>query len=218
MKTTAYNSIRQKIISCEYAPGMYLNEEVVAKDLGLSRTPIRDALGRLEQEGLLEVKSKKGISVAPFTVNTINMIFEVRLMYEPYFILNYGNLIPREHLERLYAIFINSPSVRIGSKGNPYFFEIDNEFHQMIVDACPNIYLRKSYDTISAQNERLRRLTGTVSAKRAEETTIEHLAVLRPCFEDDWKTAAEKLTYHLEQSKRVSFETLINNQNQTIPL
>ena len=53
LKTLAYNKIRQKIVTCEYAPGTFLNEEILTEALGLSRTPIRDALSRLEQEGLI---------------------------------------------------------------------------------------------------------------------------------------------------------------------
>ena len=52
LKTQAYNAIRRKIVTCEYAPGTFINEELLTNELGLSRTPIRDALSRLEQEGL----------------------------------------------------------------------------------------------------------------------------------------------------------------------
>ena len=90
LKTQAYNTIRQKIVTCEYAPGTFLNEELLTSELGLSRTPIRDALSRLEQEGLIEIKPKKGILVMPLSINTISMIFEVRQLYEPYILLNYG--------------------------------------------------------------------------------------------------------------------------------
>ena len=48
LKTQAYNTIRQKIVTCEYAPGTFLNEELLTTELGLSRTPVRDALSRLE--------------------------------------------------------------------------------------------------------------------------------------------------------------------------
>ena len=74
LKTQAYNTIRQKIVTCEYAPGTFLNEELLTTELGLSRTPVRDALSRLEQEGLIEIKPKKGIIVMPLSINTINMI------------------------------------------------------------------------------------------------------------------------------------------------
>ena len=83
LKTQAYNTIRQKIATCEYAPGTFLNEELLTTELGLSRTPVRDALSRLEQEGLIEIKPKKGIIVMPLSINTINMI------------LKYGNYMSR---------------------------------------------------------------------------------------------------------------------------
>ena len=74
LKTLAYTQIRRKIVSCEYAPGSNLNEEMLTSALGLSRTPVRDALGRLEQEGLVEIRPKKGVTVTPLTVTDINMI------------------------------------------------------------------------------------------------------------------------------------------------
>ena len=98
LKTQAYNTIRQKIVTCEYAPGTFLNEELLTTELGLSRTPVRDALSRLEQEGLIEIKPKKGIIVMPLSINTINMIFEVRQLYEPYILLNYGNALSEDNL------------------------------------------------------------------------------------------------------------------------
>lgn len=59
LKTLAYNTIKQKIVTCEYAPGTFLNEEILTDELKISRTPIRDALSRLEQEGLIEINQKR---------------------------------------------------------------------------------------------------------------------------------------------------------------
>ena len=89
LKTLAYNTIRSKIVTCQNAPGTFLNEEQLTTELSLSRTPVRDALGRLEQEGLLEIRPKCGILVRPLTLNDIDMIFEVRMMYEPYVLTHY---------------------------------------------------------------------------------------------------------------------------------
>ena len=90
LKTLAYNTIRNKIVTCQYAPGTFLNEEQLTTELSLSRTPVRDALGRLEQEGLLEIRPKCGILVRPLTLNDIDMTFEVRMLYEPYILTHYG--------------------------------------------------------------------------------------------------------------------------------
>ena len=122
LKTLAYNKIRQKIVTCEYAPGTFLNEEILTEALGLSRTPIRDALSRLEQEGLIEIRPKRGITVKSLTVSDINMIFEVRNLYEPYILKNYGSLLPVERLHGFYDIFLHTDSNSECFKNQRLFF------------------------------------------------------------------------------------------------
>ena len=86
---------------------LFLNEEQLTTELSLSRTPVRDALGRLEQEGLLEIRPKCGILVRPLTLNDIDMIFEVRMMYEPYVLTHYGANLSVSALNEFYDIFKN---------------------------------------------------------------------------------------------------------------
>ena len=169
LKTQAYNTIRQKIVTCEYAPGTFLNEELLTTELGLSRTPVRDALSRLEQEGLIEIKPKKGIIVMPLSINTINMIFEVRQLYEPYILLNYGNALSVERLKDFYNIFSSSKTNHNCYNNNDYFYELDTEFHNFVVDACPNTYIHQNYNMIQTQAERFRYMTGNISEKRLDE-------------------------------------------------
>ena len=90
LKSQAYNNIKEKIISCEYSPGMLLNEEILCETFNVSRTPIRDALSRLEQEGLITIWPKKGIIVSSLSISEVNNLFELRLLLEPYSIQNYG--------------------------------------------------------------------------------------------------------------------------------
>ena len=65
LKTQAYNTIRQKIVTCEYAPGTFLNEELLTTELGLSRTPVRDALSRLEPVSYTHLSSQANMTI-PF--------------------------------------------------------------------------------------------------------------------------------------------------------
>ena len=90
LKVQAYNNIKEKILNCEFSPGMHLNEAVLCETFHVSRTPIRDALSRLEQEGLVTIRSKKGIVVSSLSISEVNNIFELRLLLEPYSIRNYG--------------------------------------------------------------------------------------------------------------------------------
>lgn len=214
LKTQAYNTIRQKIVTCEYAPGTFLNEELLTDQLGLSRTPIRDALSRLEQEGLIEIKPKKGILVMPLSINTINMIFEVRLLYEPYIILNYGSFMSVEKLKDFYNIFHTKDSNSECFQDRNYFYELDTEFHNLIVNACPNTYIQQNYNMIQTQTERFRYMTGNVSNCRLDETFQEHISIINACLRSDWQEAANQLAFHLEESKKAAFQLIFNGMTQ----
>ncbi len=213
LKSVAYNSIRQKIVTCEYAPGSFLNEELLSEELKISRTPIRDALGRLEQEGLIEIKAKKGITVTPLSIRDINMIFQVRKLYEPYALKNYGSHIPEEQLNEYYKIYKSRKTDAKCLEDSNYFYELDNAFHQMIIDACPNTYLQHSYAQTQTQNERFRFMSGNVVDSRLTDTFHEHIDIIIPCLQKDWDTAVEKLLYHLDEAKKVTFQLVFDNSD-----
>lgn len=215
LKTLAYNAIREKIVTCEFAPGTFLNEEILTDALGLSRTPIRDALGRLEQEGLVEIKPKRGIMVTPLTINDINMIFEVRNLYEPYILLNYGSLLSTDRLKEFYNIFFQTNADSEYFQNNDYFYNLDSDFHLMIVECCPNAYIRSNYDRIRTQNARFRYMTGNISNNRMEDTFREHLDIIRPCLQKNWKEAAEMMVRHLEESKKATFRLIFQGHENT---
>ncbi len=206
LKTVAYNELRKKIVSCEYAPGTFLNEEMLISALELGRTPIRDALIRLEHEGLVEVRPKKGIVVTSLNFSDINMIFEIRLLYEPYILKNYGRLLSVEDLKRYLSIFSKTPKDSFQHFDGLNIFELDNEFHSMIVNACPNVFMKQSYALTQTQNERFRHMTGIRTDSRLSDTFREHLDIVRACLKQDWDDAAEKMRYHIEVSRQSTFQ------------
>ena len=79
----------------------------------ISRTPMRDALGRLEQEGLITILPKKGLMVSGITEEDVHSMFEMRLLVEPYALRTYGSSIPREKLEA-YAELMHHPDQHRG--------------------------------------------------------------------------------------------------------
>ena len=216
LKTQAYNTIKQKIVQCEYAPGMDLSEEILTDELKISRTPIRDALSRLEQEGLIEIKPKRGITVTSLSIGEINMIFEIRILYEPYILKNYGLSLSEQELKKFYEIFSpdNTDSERFVN--NDYYYELDASFHEMIIDACPNFYIRQQYKLIQTQSERFRYMTGNKANNRLEDTFQEHIGIIIACLQKDWDIASQKMIKHLEESKKATFQlvftSLENNQ------
>lgn len=212
LKLRAYNIIKEKIIACEYAPSMLLSEEVLREELNVSRTPIRDALSRLEQEGLIKILPKKGIIVSGLSISDINMIYEVRMLYEPHALRRYGELIDNETIIQ----FINDFSPSTGVFNAETCFHLDDAFHAAIVGAIPNHYLQYTYNCISNQNRRLRVMSGRINATRLEETPVEHLRILKACLKRDWEEAAREMAIHLQQSKNATFDMLLNNGDTTL--
>lgn len=208
-KQAAYDYIKEKILSCEYKPGSLMNEQQLCDDLKLSRTPVRDALGRLEQEGLISIIPKKGLMVSDLKLGDINRIYEVRLLLEPYALQRYGNKLDRARLTQFQELF--SDLGRIQSDPT-YCYDLDDQLHGFIIQAMPNRYLIDTYANIKNLDRRLRVLSGSGVENRIADTCQEHLEILRACLREDWDTAAESMKKHLEASRVAAFYLMIDDE------
>ncbi|MDO4270288.1 MAG: GntR family transcriptional regulator [Eubacteriales bacterium] len=211
MQSKAYEFIKHKITTCEYAPNQLLSEAVLQEELGFSRTPVREAIGRLEQEGLVKVFPKRGIVVSGFTISDIGMIFEVRMLVEPHTLRNYGGNLDPDSLTRFSETFhAYDPADRC-----PEFYELDDQFHSLLISALPNEYLRSLYSRIQTQNIRLRVMSGQYIGSRLQETMAEHAQIADACVARDWEGAARAMEHHLERSKDSSLATILHNHGNT---
>ncbi|MDK2808367.1 MAG: GntR family transcriptional regulator, rspAB operon transcriptional repressor [Clostridiales bacterium] len=206
LKLYAYNLIKEKIISCEYPPGTLLNEELLREEFNVSRTPIRDALSRLEQEGLITILPKKGIMVSSLSLGELNMIFEIRLLFEPYAVMNYGYTFDGNALLEYYQLF----SQPIEKLSNLDIYALDDRFHAMIMDSVPNTYMKQCNSMIHNQNLRFRVMTGNCTSERLIRTHQEHLDIIKACLKKDWPGASDAMKKHLLESKNSTFELLLN--------
>ena len=183
LKLQAYQYLKTKILNCEYRPNEFLNEQKLCAEMGnISRTPMRDALGRLEQEGLITIL-QKGLMVSGITEEDVHSMFEMRLLVEPYALRTYGNAIPREQLEAYAELMHHSERIED-------FCESDDDFHELLMSTLPNKYLRSAYDRITGLNTRFRIMTGKVSMINQEQTCEEHLQILDAALSEDWDGAA----------------------------
>lgn len=212
LRQVAYDYIKKKILSCEYEPGLHLNEQQLCDEMGgISRTPVRDALGRLEQEGLLNVLPKKGIIVSELKLNDINRIYEVRLLLEPYVLRRYGSKLDPVKLER-FAEIMSDPG-RVRSDYRYYYYDLDDQFHGFIMNAMPNQYLIDTYENVNNMNQRLRVLSGSRVKNRIADTFAEHLLIVNACLEQNWEAAADAMTEHLEKARVSTFQLIVENQD-----
>ena len=208
-KQYAYDFIKKRILSCEYAPGLHLNEQQLCEAMGgISRTPVRDAVSRLEQEGLLDILPKKGILVSELRFGDINRIFEVRMLLEPYVLRRYGNNLDTDQLRYFAQIMSDHTKIPFDS-----FYDLDDQFHNFVMSAMHNQYLIDAYQNISNLNQRLRMLSGTLVENRLADTFTEHRAIIRACQQQNWELAAEAMTQHLEASRISTFQMIAENED-----
>lgn len=80
----AYETIKNKILTCEFKPGQLVSEKEIVEELKISRTPVREALNILSGEGLLNIIPKKGVQISDLSIKKLKEIFEIRCILEPF--------------------------------------------------------------------------------------------------------------------------------------
>jgi len=200
----AYTEIKQKIVNCEYLPDTFLNELSLMKELGVSRTPIREAMSRLEHENLVRIVPKKGVLVSGFSLGDVREVYQVRELLEPYIIRFWGSRVDRQAL-RTYRDNLNLPGDDLPDWKR---FLLDNELHKLIYDCCQNKYFVQLLDKVYDQNQRIRILSGRLH-RRLEDTRFEHLTILERLLADDSEGAAQAMSVHLANSKQAAFDSLL---------
>lgn len=207
LKLQIYDEIKQRIIRCEYLPGQQLNEDLLCNQFGSSRTPVRDALSRLEQEGLVNIHAKRGVQITDVSISAVNELFEVRMRIEPYAVRTYGS----RQSDDVYASFMRRFSKSVGSKED--FYALDHEFHQSFIEASGNRYLKMVYGITADQSARYRILSG--ADERLEKTQEEHHRIAACCLRRDWVAAANEMRNHLEMSKKAIISYALDHEFDT---
>jgi DNA-binding GntR family transcriptional regulator len=208
LKLQAYNTIKERIILCEYPPNSLLNEERLREELKISRTPIRDALSRLEQESLIQILPKRGIMVKSISPEDVEQVFEMRMLIEPYALKKYGHTMDRAVLSELEAFFSQKPK----DNNSDVIFKRDDEFHHLIVDASKNTFLIDAYRSVYIQNVRLRIINGNFGNDRLTKSQKEHLEITKWCLKGKWDKAADLMNEHLMISREISYNSINNLQ------
>lgn len=215
LREMAYSSIKESIITCKYPPRMVLSEEILQNDLGVSRTPIRDALGRLEHEGLIVIMPKKGIYVMPLSISDVDSFYEVRKLIEPYIIRTHGKDIDKDKLislqQRHLAMLTNYQMEGDSPEFQKMVHDLDDELHHIIATATTNKYFREMYDKVFSHNARFGYLVGKQAPNRTYDTILEHLSIIQFLLKEDWDSAASKLIAHLDVSHEASMLLIENS-------
>lgn len=144
----AYHLIKEKIITLELLPSSLINEQSLMDELGLGRTPIREALQRLEMEGLITIVPRRGAFVADISITDLYKIFETRIFLEGFCARLAAQRATAHQLSQMEDAVAQLE--RASDNGVKTLMDIDARFHQLLYQAADNEFLaavlRRFYD------------------------------------------------------------------------
>jgi DNA-binding GntR family transcriptional regulator len=195
---SVYEQLKSDIFEFRLLPGTRFSENEIARRARVSRTPVREALFRLEREGYLEVHAKSGWSVRALDFAALDHLYDVRLILECEAVrkLSAGN--PRVSLAGLEKIWLVAPRQRLTDGAR--VARLDEEFHAKLVAAAGNPELARLHQTITERIRIVRRLDFT-HPERVIYTYIEHGQILRAILARKPAKAIALLREHIEESK-----------------
>lgn len=205
LRDKIYDTIKERITNGNYAPGQPLDEKQIIDELCTSRTPFREAINALSEEGLVEVYPYRGIFVRDLSVKDIADGFDIRLLLEPKVLELASYRIPtskiNEMMERIERIDKTNYSAML--KEDAYFHEtlisyVDN---QQLVKIMKNLYAFNLFQSALFSNISSSFISGERLAN-AIQPLEEHLDILRHMKRHDTAAAVEKMRFHIEQARR----------------
>lgn len=196
----AYESIKRALLVGEYAIGIRLAEERLAKEVGVSRTPVREALLRLHTEGLVNRHPSGGYSPTVPNIAEVRELYEVRMALERAGLMRprlTGRPHDREALEALHhdwAAMAEDPAAP-----TPEFVVWDESFHLRLAEASGN---RELTDLLRRVNERIRivRMRDFLTTDRITRTISEHLDLVGCLLNGDLDAAVAQYDEHVQTS------------------
>ena len=199
----AYQEIKSCILMGEVPAGIRLREEKLAERIGVSRTPIREALLRLHTERFLERHHEGGYRIAVPSARVIKELYEVRRALELFAVRRTVESIGDRDMEMLGQL--EAEWTALGAEvpsSDPEFVLLDEDFHGRLAESSGNLQLAEELRRV---NERIRpiRTHDFVTPGRVEVTIEQHLGVLSAVRTGKAEKAEELLERHIRQSQAV---------------
>jgi DNA-binding GntR family transcriptional regulator len=194
-----YARLKQEIFDFHLLPGDRFSENEVAERMAASRTPVREALFRLQREGYVDVLYRSGWQIKPFDFRFFEEIYDLRIILELAAVKKICEQeVSSPLLDDLKHIWLVSPSERVN---DPHTVSmLDERFHEMLVEAAGNTEMAKMHHGITERIRIIRRLDFT-KKPRVEATYIEHGKILRAVLQRRADQAQMLLKSHIEESK-----------------
>ena len=210
LRDIVFNTLRKAILKGELEPGERLMEKQLAEKMGVSRTPIREAIRKLELEGLVIMIPRKGAEVAMITEQDIKDVLEVRAALESLAVKLACQRMDKQSTNELLAIndaFIGAAR----RKDVETVIKKDVEFHDAIYDATKN---KKLTAMINNLQEQIYRFRVEYIRQMDDFSTLveEHEEIVNAIVNQDSTTAQDIATRHIENQEKAVIRQITENQ------
>jgi DNA-binding GntR family transcriptional regulator len=195
-----YTYVKQRLLDGTFPGGALLSENELSQQLGLSRTPVRQAFVQLEAEGLLELYPKRGALVVPVAASEIEDVFEARLLVEEHCARRAASggaplaaQLAEEIAEQERAIAAGMPTTDFASS--------DRRFHRAIVGAAGNAILTRLYDALRDRQQRIAAVSLARNPADAQRFVADHREIAAALERGDASAACELVSAHLHSAR-----------------
>lgn len=197
-----YAILWQQIVSHKLLPGDKLSDLRLSEELGVSRTPVREALFRLSQDGIVRAGSRRGFTVATFSTEDVREVYDIRTALEVMAIrLAYPNLTRAQIDAAQEAHDLASQRVAQGHKdAREHWFQVDRDFHHMLVASTGNKRLLSMLDTLRSQ---VRVFHVYVTHRRPIQQRVidQHCLIIEGLRQKTSKAAEDAMEQHIQSLK-----------------
>lgn len=193
------DSLREAILQGYFEPGEKLDQDSIAEDLEVSRTPVREAVRVLESEGFVEIRPHRGAFIATLTPRDVREIYEVRGLIEAEIVRQVTPQIPSPVLERLERS-LTEGEARLQAGDVLGHYESDVYFHSTICAYAANSLLKEILASLTNRIARVRRFAQRQPGYHLDQSFQEHRAILVAMRERDAEKASQAMRAHLANS------------------
>ncbi len=195
----ARDELLRRIVTGVLPAGCRLTEEGLCADFAISRTPVRDALSRLEADGLVERLPARGYQVKVLDAEAVDELLRCRMKIELAILRDDYDALPRPELAELREMLLESDPAAADA------FEItrqlDDRLHALVGDASDNRFLREIHARLLRQRLAYRDFRNSTGTATAAELRLERLALLDALLSGNADTAYKALEKHLEAGR-----------------
>ena len=190
-----FHKLQEDILSGKYAVDEELKEKTIGDELGVSRTPVREALRQLELQGLVTITPNKGAHVTGFSKEDLNDIYEIRSVMEGLCAKWVAKKATPEQIEELEEI-VYLTEFHVSKGHSEQVFELDNKFHETLYQASGSKVLANVLTDFHNYVQRVRKMT-LKSKERSEKSNDEHRMIAQAIHDHDPEKAQMLANQHI---------------------